>query len=306
MTSELAFFSLLVQQGSLARAARELGLTGPAVSRRLSQLEQRLGVRLLARTTRRMSLTPEGELYLAESRRILGEIEALEQTLNRTRAEPRGLLRIHATFGFGRRQLAPAVSEFVRIHPAVDIQLTLSDQPVTPGEQGFDIAIRFGEPPETRVVARKIASNQRYLFASPAYLARRGRPLTLDELVDHDCIVIREGTGAFGTLTLCSGKQCRNIKVSGKLSSNHGEVAVDWALDGHGILLRSLWDTATDLRAGRLVRVLPEWSGSPADIYALYPQRLNLSAKVRVFLDFLTERFAAYRIAADNEAELPW
>ncbi|MBS1129995.1 MAG: transcriptional regulator, LysR family [Proteobacteria bacterium] len=306
MSSELAFFSLLVQQGSLARAARELGLTGPAVSRRLTQLEQRLGVRLLARTTRRMSLTPEGELYLAESRRILGEIEALEQALNRTRAEPRGLLRIHATFGFGRRQLAPAVSEFVHLHPAVEIQLTLSDQPVTPGEQGFDIAIRFGEPPEARVVARKIASNQRYLFASPAYLARCGQPLTLDELVNHDCIVIREGTGAFGTWTLCSRKQCRNIKVSGKLSSNHGEVAVDWALDGHGILLRSLWDTATDLRAGRLVRVLPEWSGSPADIYALYPQRLNLSAKVRVFLDFLTERFAAYRSATDSEAELPW
>jgi len=253
-----------------------------------------------------MSLTPEGELFLAESRRILGEIDALEQTLTRTRAEPRGLLRIHATFGFGRRQLAPAVSEFVRQYPAVDIQLTLGDQPVTPGDQSFDIAIRFGEPPEARVVARKIASNQRYLFASPAYLARHGQPLAPDDLTSHDCIVIREGVGAFGTWTLCAGKQCRNVKVSGKLSTNHGEVAVDWALDGHGILLRSLWDTAADLRAGRLVRVLPDWSGSPADIYALYPQRLNLSAKVRVFLDFLTERFAAYRSATDSSAELPW
>jgi DNA-binding transcriptional LysR family regulator len=306
MSSELAFFSLLVQQGSLTRAARELGLTGPAVSRRLAQLEQRLGVRLLTRTTRRMSLTPEGELYLAESRRILGEIDALEQTLTRTRAEPRGLLRIHATYGFGRRQLAPAVSDFVRLYPAVDIQLTLGDQALMPGDQSFDIAIRFGEPPEARVVARKIASNQRYLFASPAYLARRGQPLDPDDLGSHDCIVIREGSGAFGTWTLCAGKQCRNVKVSSKLSTNHGEVAVDWALDGHGILLRSLWDTAAELRADRLVRVLPEWSGSPADIYALYPQRLNLSAKVRVFLDFLTERFAAYRSATDGNAELPW
>ena len=306
MSSGLSFFSLLVQQGSLARAARELGLTGPAVSRRLAQLEQRLGVRLLTRTTRRMSLTPEGELYLAESRRILGEIEALEQTLTRTRAEPRGLLRIHATYGFGRRQLAPAVSDFVRQYPAVDIQLTLGDQAVMPGDQSFDIAIRFGEPPEARVVARKIASNQRYLFASPDYLAHRGEPLDPDDLASHDCIVIREGSGAFGTWTLCAGKQCRNVKVSSKLSTNHGEVAVDWALDGHGILLRSLWDTAAEMRAGRLVRVLPDWSGSPADIYALYPQRLNLSAKVRVFLDFLTERFAAYRSATDSNAELPW
>lgn len=306
MSSELAFFSLLVHHGSLARAARELGLTGPAVSRRLAQLEQRLGVRLLARTTRRMNLTPEGELYLAESRRILADIEALEQTLNRSRAEPRGLLRIHATLGFGRRQLAPAVSAFVRQYPAVDIQLTLGDQPVTPGDQPFDIAIRFGEPPDSRVVARQIASNQRYLLAAPSYLAQHGQPAGPDDLAGHDCIVIREGSGPFGTWTLCAGKQCRKVKVSSKLSTNHGEVAVDWALDGHGILLRSLWDTAAEVRAGRLVRLLPEWSGSPADIYALYPQRLNLSAKVRVFLDFLVERFAAYRIASDNPAEQPW
>lgn len=306
MPSELAFFTLLVRQGSLARAARELGLTGPAVSRRLAQLEQRLGVRLLARTTRRMSLTPEGELYFAEGQRILGDIDTLEQTLSRTRAEPRGLLRIHATFGFGRRQLAPAISAFVVQHPAVAIQLTLTDQPINPGDQNYEIAIRFGEPPDASIVARKIASNQRQLFAAPDYLARCGQPESPADLARHDCIVIREGNTAFGTWTLCSGKQCHNIKVSGKLSANHGEVAVDWALDGHGILLRSLWDTAADLRAGRLVRVLPEWSGSPADIYAIYPQRLHLSAKVRVFLDFLSERFDNYRASTDSQEKLPW
>lgn len=295
MTSELSFFTLLVEQGSLARAARELGLTGPAVSRRLSLLEQRLGVRLLARTTRRMSLTPEGELYLAEGRRILGDIDALEQSLSRSRAEPRGLLRIHATFGFGRRQLAPAISEFIQLYPGVDIQLRLTDQPMLPGDQNHDIAIRFGEPPDARVLARRIATNHRLLCAAPSYIDRRGQPTSPDELRQHDCIVIREGDGAFGTWTLCSGKQCCKVKVSGKLSSNHGEVAADWALAGHGILLRSQWDIAADLRDGRLLRVLPEWSGSPADIYALYPQRLHLSAKVRIFLDFLSQRFAAYR-----------
>lgn len=306
MSAELSFFSLLVEQGSLARAARELGLTGPAVSRRLSQLEQRLGVRLLARTTRRMSLTPEGELYLAEGRRILGEIDALEQTLNRSRAEPRGLLRVHATFGFGRRQLAPAISEFIRLYPAVDVQLQLTDQPMLPGDHNYDIAIRFGEPPEARVLARRIAANHRVLCAAPAYLARHGQPATLDDLQQHDCIVIREGDSPFGTWTLCAGKQCRNLKVGGRLSTNHGEVAADWALAGHGIVLRSLWDIAADLQAGRLVRVLPEWAGSPADIYALYPQRLHLSAKVRVFLDFLGERFAAQRDAAGSEMLPSW
>jgi DNA-binding transcriptional LysR family regulator len=295
MSSELAFFALLVQQGSLARAAREMGLTGPAISRRLALLEDRLGVRLLARTTRRMHLTPEGELYLSEARRILGEIEALEQTLSRTQEEPRGLLRIQATFGFGRRQLAPAISDFVRRHPAVDIQLLLTDQALSAGDPNFDVAIRFGEPPDARLIARKIAANQRLLLAAPDYLARRGQPTTPEDLAQHDCIVIREGNTAFGTWTLCAGKQCRNVKVHAKFSTNHGEVAVDWGLAGHGILLRSRWDTATDLQAGRLVHLLPEWEGSPADIYAIYPQRLHLSAKVRLFLDFLSERFAEYR-----------
>ncbi len=295
MSSDLAFFPLLVEHGSLARAARELGLSAAAVSRRLAQLEQRLGVRLLARTTRRMSLTPEGELYLAESRRILGEIDALEQALGLTRAEPRGLLRIHATFGFGRRQLGPAVSEFVRQYPAVDIQLLLTDQPMLPGDQNYDIAIRFGEPPDARLLARKLAANHRVLCAAPAYLAAHGEPASPEELARHDCIVIREGDAAFGTWTLCAGKLCRKIKVHGKFSTNHGEVAADWALAGHGIILRSLWDIAGDLRDGRLIRILPEWSGAPADIYALYPQRLHLSAKVRVFLDFLDAYFAAYR-----------
>lgn len=307
---DLQFFTLLARQGSLARTAQELGVTAPAVSRRLALLEKRLGVRLLQRTTRRMSLTPEGELFLEEGKRILADIETLEQSLGGTRAEPRGLLRLVAGFGFGRQQLGPAISAFVQQYPAVSIQLHLTDQTVTAGTQGFDIGIRFGEPPDARILARKIASNRRVLCAAPSYLARAGRPGTPDDLPGHDCIVLREGEAAFGTWTLCHGKQSRNIKVKGNLSVNHGEVAVEWALAGHGILLRSLWDIAPELRAGRLVQVLPEWYGSPADIYAVYPPRLQLSAKVRAFLDFLTERFAAYRAEQDQDlagtAPLPW
>lgn len=304
-SSDLGFFALVVRAGSLARAAQEQGLTGPAVSKRLSQLERRLGVRLLHRTTRSMSLTPEGEFYLTEGRRILGDIDALEQSLARAQAEPRGLLRINATLGFGRRQLAPAISDFVRKHPQVSVQLTLSDNPINPDAQGYDIGIRFGEPPDARILARKIASNRRILVASPEYIAAHGSPASPEGLATHSCLVIREGERAYGTWTLTNGKQSRNVKVGGALSTNHGEVAVDWALEGHGILLRSIWDIAPDLRAGRLVPVLPEWSGAPADIFALYPQRLHLSAKVKAFLDFLTERFAAYR-AEGAMATLPW
>jgi len=309
-TLDLQFFTLLAQQGSLARAARELGVTAPAVSRRLALLEKRLGVRLLQRTTRRMSLTPEGELFLEEGKRILADIDTLEQSLSGTRAEPRGLLRLVAGFGFGRQQLGPAISAFVQQYPAVSIQLQLTDQTVTAGTQGFDIGIRFGEPPDARILARKIASNRRVLCAAPSYLARAGSPKEPDDLQGHNCIVLREGEMAFGTWALCSGKQNRNIKVKGDLSVNHGEVAVEWALAGHGILLRSLWDIAPELRTGRLVQVLPDWYGSPADIYAVYPQRLQLSAKVRAFLDFLTDRFAAYRAEQDQDvvgtAPLPW
>jgi len=309
-TLDLQFFTLLAQQGSLARAARELGVTAPAVSRRLALLEKRLGVRLLQRTTRRMSLTAEGELFLEEGKRILADIDTLEQSLSGTRAEPRGLLRLVAGFGFGRQQLGPAISAFVQQYPAVSIQLHLTDQTVTAGTQGFDIGIRFGEPPDARILARKIASNRRVLCAAPSYLARAGTPKEPDDLQGHNCIVLREGEMAFGTWTLCSGKQNRNIKVKGDLSVNHGEVAVEWALAGHGILLRSLWDIAPELRTGRLVQVLPDWYGSPADIYAVYPPRLQLSAKVRAFLDFLTDRFAAYRAEQDQDvagtAPLPW
>ncbi|GAB2180157.1 LysR family transcriptional regulator [Denitratisoma sp. agr-D3] len=307
---DLSFFTLLARQGSLAKAARELGVTAPAVSRRLAQLEQRLGVRLVQRTTRRMSLTAEGELLLTEGQRILAEMEALEHTLVRAKAEPRGLLRVAAGFGFGRRQLGPAISDFVGLHPAVSVQLQLTDQTLTAGTQGFDIGIRFGEPPDSRILARKIASNRRVLCAAPSYLARAGTPRAPEDLGRHDCIVLREGEPAFGTWVLCHGKQSRSVKVAGNLSVNHGEVAVEWALAGHGILLRSLWDIAPDLRAGRLVQVLPDWVGSPADIYAIYPPRLQLSAKVRVFLDFLTARFAAYRAeqgdGEDGLGPLPW
>lgn len=304
-SSDLGFFAVVVRAGSLARAAQELGITGPAVSKRLGQLEQRLGVRLLHRTTRSMSLTAEGEFYLTEGRRILGDIDTLEQSLVRTQAEPRGLLRINATLGFGRRQLAPAVSDFVRRHPQVSVQLTLSDNPINPDSQGYDVAIRFGEPPDARILARKIASNRRILVAAPSYIKIHGHPKTPADLAHHHCLVIREGERAYGTWALVSGKQMQNVKVGGNLSTNHGEVAVDWALEGHGILLRSLWDIAPDLRTKRLVQVLPEWSGAPADIYALYPQRLHLSAKVKAFLDFLTERFAAYRKEGEMAA-LPW
>jgi LysR family transcriptional activator of dmlA len=294
-TSDLAFFTVLARQPSLATAAPELGVTPPAVSRRLAQLERRLGVRLLNRTTRRLSLTPEGERYLEDGGRILREIEALEHSLGTSREEPRGLLRINATFGFGRCHLSPAIAEFALRYPAVEVILQLTDHPLDLTAHAMDVGIRFGVPPDSRILVRKIAANRRWLGASPQYLLERGMPATPRELRAHQCIVIRENNSAFNNWQLSDGKQQEMVKVDGRLGTNHGEIAVDWALAGHGIVLRSEWDLAAYLRAGQLCRVLAPWEGSSADIHAVYPQRHHLSAKVRIFLDFLSQRFSLHR-----------
>lgn len=305
--NDLAFFALLLRHPSLAAGAQELGVTPPAVSRRLAALEKRLGVRLLQRSTRRLSLTPEGSLYLAEGQRILGEIEDLERALVQGQDCPRGLLRVSAGFGFGRQHLAPAIAEFATAYPDVMVHLILADRTPNPVAEGFDVSIRFGEPPDSRILARRLAGNQRVLCAAPSYLAQYGVPDAPRALTDHQCIVIRENETAYGSWTLCRGKQRETVKVGGRLATNHGEIAAAWALAGHGIMLRSAWHVAPDIRAGRLVRVLAPWRGVPADIYALYPQRLHLSAKVRVFLDFLAARFEGYRQQGAGDEDLaPW
>lgn len=300
---DLAFFSLLARQPSLAAAAQAIGVTPPAVSRRLAVLEKRLGVRLLNRTTRRLSLTPEGERYLEDGEQILRDIERLERSLSESRDIPRGLLRINAGFGFGRRHLAPIISDFVKTWPEVEIILHLSDRPLDLTEHALDIGIRFGTPPDSRIIARKIAANRRLLCASPDYLAQHGSPGQPRDLQAHRCIVIRENDRAFNNWQLTDGKQQTMVKVRSPLAVNHGEIAVDWALAGHGIVLRSEWDVASYLRSGELVRVLEPWVGTAADIHAIYPPRHHLSAKVRTFLDFLATRFALYR---NDTNQPPW
>lgn len=299
-TTDLAFFVTLARHATLAAAAQELGVTAPAVSRRLAALEARLGVRLLNRTTRRQSLTAEGERYLEEGRRILGELEQLERELAAGGEAPRGLLRVNAGIGFGRRHLGPAIADFARLHPEVEVILQLTDKPLDLAAEGIDICIRLGLGNDTGQLTRKIAVNRRYLCAAPAYLAGCPPLATPRDLAAHQCIVIREYFGAYNSWQLVSGATQHTVKVNGRLATNHGEVAVDWALAAHGIVLRSQWDVASYLRSGDLVRVLPEWCGMDADIYAVYLQRHHLSAKVRVFLDFLAERFAEQRRSASR------
>ena len=297
--SDLAFFNLLVKRGGLAAAAQELGVTPSAASKRLAALERRLGVRLLHRTTRRISLTPEGETYLVEGERVLAELEALERTVAGSRAQPKGLLRVTGTLGFGRRHIAPALSKFAALYPEVEMQLHLSEKPLNLVEQGFDLQLRFGELPDVRLTARLLVPNRRLLLAAPSYLARAGTPATPRELTQHACLFIREGDETFGHWHFSNGARQETVKIRGPLSANDAESVLGWALDGHGILMRSEWDVAPLVREGRLQPLLTEWSLPDADIQAVFPTRSHLSAKTRALVDFLLEWFRPRREAAE-------
>lgn len=297
--ADLGFLVTLAAGASLSAAARELGVSKAAVSKRLAQIEARSGVALLHRSTRRMSLTPEGEAIVERARRILADIDELDQLLAKSKQRPTGLLRVNATLGFGRSHVAPVISRFVRRHPQVDVQLQLSVNPPPLTDDAFDVCIRFGPPPDARVIARKLAGNRRLLCAAPAYLERHGAPKTPQDLVRHNCIGIRQGDEAYGTWRLSSGRGSRArtevVKTRGNLTTNDGEIAVAWALDGHGILMRAEWDIQRHLKSGRLLPVLPQWQTPEADIYAVYPQRLQLTTRVRAFVDFALQSFGADR-----------
>ncbi|KZB70803.1 MULTISPECIES: LysR family transcriptional regulator [Thalassospira] len=285
--SDLGFFVLLVRKGSLSAAAQELNLSPPAVSKRLAKLEDRLGVRLLNRTTRRISLTSEGDAYFQSAEQIMRQIDDLEQRVSHASETPSGLLRVNATFGFGREYVAPVVSEFSHLYPEVEVQLLLSDMPMNMVEEGIDLGIRFGGLPNSRIRARKLQGNRRFLCAAPSYLKRHGTPKSLSDLAQHNCIILRQDKDVHDLWKLQRGQHSETVKVHGTLSSNDGEIALRWVLDGHGIMMRSEWDISRHVKQDRLSLVLPQYAHVDADIYAVYPERHNLSAKVRIFIDFL-------------------
>lgn len=301
LPADLGFFAVLARAGNLSAASRELGISTAAVSKHLAQMESRIGIPLVNRTTRRMSLTPEGELYLAHARRVSGTIDELEQALGLAKAGPTGLLRVNATLGFGRSHVAPLVSRFVRRHPEMEVQLQLSVNPPPLTDDAFDVCIRFGAPPDSRLVAQRLASNRRLLCAAPAYLARHPAPRVPADLMEHQCITIRQGDEAYGLWRLSPRKRGaapHNVKVRGALSTNDGGIAVSWALDGHGILMRAEWDIAQHLASGRLVRVLTQFDTPDADIYAVYPQAMHALPRLRAFVGFVAEAFAQPPAAA--------
>ncbi|MDO9421036.1 MAG: LysR family transcriptional regulator [Herminiimonas sp.] len=291
LASELEFFILIARHGNLSAAARAMDITPPAATKRLAQLEAKLGVRLINRTTRSISLTKEGETYLSHATRIFEQLREMEDAVSSSKTDLRGLLRVNATLGFGRTTIAPLVSEFARLHPHVEVQVELTDKPVDLVEGGFDIAVRFGALPDQRLNARCLMTNRRFLCASPLYLEQHGTPTTLADLTQHRCIIHRQNDEAYGIWRFTRNQQNEVMKVQGALSSNDGDIVLGWALDGHGILIRSEWDLAKYLESGRLKVILPEFNLPSADLFVYYANRRNQTARARAFIDFLVERF---------------
>lgn len=302
---ELLLVVQAAEQGSLAAAARALDLEPPAVTKRLAALESRLGVRLFHRTTRRLALTDEGELFCARARELLAGLASLESELQDSVGEARGTVRLASSFGFGRRWVAPALAGFQRAHPHVEIQLHLMERLPDLAAAGFDAAVWLWSPRRASTVTRKLASNRRVLVAAPAYAQRHGLPRAPQELAQHACLVVREDEAKSTAWKLApvdgrrGGPVTVTVQVHGALSTNSGEVARDWALAGHGIMLRSLWDVHALLAEGRLVHVLPEYAMLDADVHWVLPPRRPGSA-VPLRLRLLQEHLARHL------ADPPW
>ncbi len=297
----LNFFVVLCKNLSLSATARELDITPSAATKRLAQMEDDLGVKLVNRTTRKLTLTAEGELYFDYATRILEDVAKLEMRISSWKDKPGGLLRVNAPLGFGRKYIAPIVSEFVRMYPDVQVQLSLSEAPIHLPDESIDIVIRLGSPPDSRVIARQIASNRRLPCASPDYLAIHGIPKTPQDLLEHNAILIRQNEEVANLWRFIKDDKVETIKVRSTMSTNDGAVAVRWALDGHGILMRAEWDIAKHLRKGDLQLILDEYSTPPGDVYAVYMQKARQSAKVSLFLDYLCEAFLT-----NSRTEMVW
>jgi DNA-binding transcriptional LysR family regulator len=286
------FFLHIVRNCSLAGAARALNVTPSAVTQRLQSLEAKLGLQLIDRAARRLQLTDEGELYALESEKILGQYDALIDQLQARRSLVRGHLRVRGTFGFGRKYVAPALAEFQREYPQLRVTLNLSDRWVDTDDASFDVVVHVGELADSSRVAFRIAPNERLMLASPAYLKRAGSPKTPADLAQHSCLLLQENDEDVGLwrLQTARGKE-ETVRVQPSLLSNDGDVIKQWTLAGRGIMLRSEWDTASEVASGKLVRVLPDWRLPDANVYALVPQRKGLSTRARAFINFLSAKF---------------
>ena len=289
--ADVAVFVRVVERGSFTLAADELELSRAVVSKYVSRLEERLGARLLHRTTRRLSLTEAGAALFEASRGALERIEEAEGAVAQLQSEPRGRLRVSAPMSFGILHLGPAITDFARAHPRVTLDLRLDDRFVNLVEEGIDVAVRIGALTDSSLVARRLATTRTLVCAAPAYLAQHGEPETPEDLAAHNCLIYSYlSTANVWRFTAPDGREIP-IAVNGTFRINNGIVLGEAAAAGHGILLTPSFYVGPLLRDGRLKRILPGYRLPELGIHAVYPERAQVPPKVRAFVDFLAQRF---------------
>ncbi|WP_342337579.1 LysR substrate-binding domain-containing protein [Citrobacter freundii] len=286
LLKDLRVFMLVARRAGFAAVAEELGVSPAFISKRVALLEQTLNVVLLHRTTRRVTITEEGERIYEWAQRILQDVDQMMDELSDARQVPRGMLRIISSFGFGRRVVAALAKEY----PQLELRFDVEDRLVDMVNEGIDLDIRIGDDIAPNLIARKLATNYRILCASPEFLTQHGTPKQLNDLATLPCLVIKERDHPFGIWQMRNKEGAHSIKVTGPLSSNHGEVVHQWCLDGQGIALRSWWDVCDNIASGNLIHILPEYY-QPANIWAVYVSRLATSAKIRITVEYLRRYF---------------
>ena len=289
---QIESFVAVATKGSLTAAAHAEGVAPAVIGRRIDALEERLGVKLLRRTTRRITLTHEGAAFLEAGQRMLADLASAEASVSAGGLQASGHLRITAPAGFGRRHVAPLVPGFIALHPEVSLSLNLSDRVVDIVNEGYDCAIRVGDLPDSSLVSARLADNRRRCVATPGYLARAGRPAAPADLMRHECLTLSsDASQTRGWAFLVDG-QVTHLRPRGRLDCSDGQVLHQWCLAGLGIAWRSTWEVDADLAAGRLVAVLEDYAAPPNGIYAVFPQRKHMPLRVRLWIEHIRQRYA--------------
>lgn len=294
---QLETFVAVAARGSLSAAARAEGVAPALIGRRLDALEERLGVKLMLRTTRRLTLTHEGSAFLEHCQRLLVELADAEASVSAGGVKASGHLRVTAPAGFGRRHVAPLVPRFHELHPEVTLSLNLSDRVIDMAGENFDCAVRVGDLPDSSLVSIRLADNRRRCVATPEFLRRHGVPQHPHELMRFACLTLSSDASqtrgwAFRLLAADGEYEVIHLKPHGPMDCSDGQVLHDWCLAGHGIAWRSTWEVDAEIERGELVAVLDTFAAPPNGIYAVVPQRKHLPLRVRLWLDFLKHQYA--------------
>ncbi|NTV12029.1 MAG: LysR family transcriptional regulator [Zoogloea sp.] len=288
---EISAFVGVASKGSLSAVARAEGVTPAMIGRRVDALEARLGVKLLLRSTRKVSLTFEGAAFYEDCQRILNDLSNAEASVSLGGVKASGHIKVSAPAGFGRRHVAPLVQRFLSVNPEVSCSLDMSDRIVDLLNEGIDCAVRIGDLADSSLVSVRLAENRRVVVASPAYLAAHGTPVLPAELMVHNCLALTQQRG--WVFRDPADGEVSTLKVVGDFECNDGVVLHEWALAGMGLAWRSMWEVGEDIAAGRLVTVLDDFAAPPTGIHAVFPQRRQLPLRVRLFVDFLKNTYGA-------------